>query len=101
MPVVIRATLDSRYSFTAQFLRGAGIFAKRAREIESTSGSPAAEEITSEHRALVVAAIMQSSAALEAEISEVADYGPGHHLGSNGLDASTGDSLYPLAEFID
>ena len=76
----ISATPDSRYSFTAQFLRGAARFAQRAREIEDTAGQTADESTKSEHRAYVVAAIMQSVAALESEVSEILLHGPGHHL---------------------
>ncbi len=101
MPIIFTATADSRYSFTAQFLRGAGIFAKHAREIEQSTGTTATEDIPSEHRAFVVAAIIHSSAALEAEISEVAEYGPGHHLGSNGLDVLAHDMLSPIAAVVD
>jgi hypothetical protein len=64
MSTTITATLDIRYSFTAQFLRGAATFAKHAREIEGIAGTTATEEVVSEHRAHVVAAIMQSTAAL-------------------------------------
>jgi hypothetical protein len=94
------ATANTRYSFTAQFLRGGAIFARRAHEIE---GNPEAisEELRSEHLACVVGAVTQASAALEAEISEVLIHGPGHHLGSNGINAGARDFLLPLADTID
>ncbi|MFO0802822.1 MAG: hypothetical protein U0791_06830 [Gemmataceae bacterium] len=44
---------------------------------------------------------MQSVAALEAESWELARYGPGHHLGSNGVDARAQAFLQPLAEMLD
>jgi hypothetical protein len=91
---------SSRYSFTSQFLRGAAIFTRRADEIE-TGGGSITEQLASEHMASVVGAVTQSAAALEAEISEVAIHGPGHHLGSNGLDASARSFLNPLADLID
>jgi hypothetical protein len=94
-------TADTRYSFTAQFLRGGAIFAHRAHEIEATPDDSVSEELKSEHRATVVGAITQAAAALEAEIWEVLNHGPGHHLGSNGVDALARDFLLPLADVID
>jgi hypothetical protein len=44
---------------------------------------------------------MQATAALECEIWEVMVYGPGHHLGSNGIDGKARDFLAPIAEVID
>ena len=94
----MNATAASRYSFTAQFLLGAAILARRAHEMDDPSIS---EELKSEHMACIVGAITQATAALEAKISEVAIHGPGHHLGSNGIDAAARDFLLPLAEIID
>src|SRR6266403_4070973 len=90
--------LSTRYSFTAQFLRGAAIFTRRAHEIDEASIS---EELQSDYRACVVGAVTQAAAALETEISEVTVHGPGHHLGSNGIDAAARDFLLPLADTID
>jgi hypothetical protein len=95
------AIADVRYSFTALFLRGAALFARGAREIEDAAGQAADEMTKAEHRAYVVAAIMQSVAALEADVSEVLVHGPGHHLGSNGIDHVARDFLRPLVEIID
>lgn len=92
---------DTRYSFTAQFLVGAALFARGARKIEEEKGNSITEEIRAEHRAFVVSAVMQSVAAIEAEISEVITHGPGHHLGSNGIDEKSRDYLLPLAEVLD
>lgn len=44
---------------------------------------------------------MQSAAAVEAESAEVLIHGPGHHLGSNGVDIASREFLAPLAEMID
>lgn len=93
------ATADTRYSFTAQFLRGGAIFARRAHEIEADADASVSEQLRSEHRAYVVGAVTQAAAALEAEISEVLIHGPGHHLGSN-VDATGRDFLLPLADTI-
>ena len=95
------ATLSTRYSFTAQFLRGGTIFARRAHEIEASTLPSVSEELQSEHIACVVGAVTQSAAALEAEISEVLNHGPGHHLGSSGVSATARDFLLPLADTID
>ena len=95
------AMLSTRYSFTAQFLRGAAIFAHRANEIEASAEGPTSEEFQSEHRACVVGAITQAAAALDAEISEVLIHGPGHHLGSDGIELPARDFLFPLAKTID
>jgi hypothetical protein len=97
--LTIRATADTRYSFTAQFLRGGAIFARRAHEIEASEN--VSGELQSEHVACVVGAVTQAAAALEAEIYEVLIHGPGHHLGSNGIDTTARDFLLPLSEVID
>ncbi len=95
------SVLESRYSFSPQFLRGAAIFARKAHQIEKDTPSPAVEEIVAEHRAYVVAAIMQSVAALESDISELVFHGPSHHLGSNMNDLEARDLLRPHAGKID
>ena len=97
----LSATADVRYSFTAQFLIGAAFFSRCAETIERESSGSITEVVRSNHRAYVVAAIMQSVAALEAEIWEVCVHGPGHHLGSGGTDIAARDFLTPLAEVID
>jgi hypothetical protein len=53
------------------------------------------------HQSHVVSAIMQACASLEAEIWEVLAHGPGHHLGSNGIDRAARDLLGPVAELVD
>jgi hypothetical protein len=98
--ITAQFTADTRYSFTAQFLRGGAIFAHRAHEIETTAAA-LTEELHAEHRAYVIGAIVQSAAALESEISEIIMHGPGHHLGSNGVDAQARDFLSHMADVID
>ncbi len=56
-------TATTRYSFSAQFLRGAAIFARRAHEIEELETT--SEDEQAEHRAFVVGAITQATASLE------------------------------------
>lgn len=92
---------DVRYSFTASFLHAAAIFVRRAYGIESEVRDAVDGDRIAEHRGYVVAAVMQSVAALEAEIYEITVHGPGHHLGSNRLDADARDFLAPLAAMID
>ncbi|MEH2546811.1 hypothetical protein V1283_003456 [Bradyrhizobium sp. AZCC 2262] len=95
------ATATTRYSFTAQFLRGAAIFARRAWVLDGDAGISTSEELRSEHVACVVGSLTQATAAIEAEISEITIHGPGHHLGSNGTDVAAREFLRPLAETID
>lgn len=92
---------DARYTFTGQFLEGATLFARRARQIEGMPDDEITEELRSEHRAVVSAALMQCAAALETEANEICAYGPGAHLGSNGNNQVAQQFLAPLAEVID
>jgi len=73
------AILDLRYSFIEPFLAGGAIFTRRAHQIEAAP--PYTEELEAEHRACVVASIVQSAFALEAASAEVTTYGPPHPLG--------------------
>ena len=93
------ARADTRYLFTGQFLEGAKIFSEEAAKIERDSAG--GEALRAKHRACVCAAIMQASAALEADLAEVVMHGPSSYMGSNGTDAEARDFLKPLAEQID
>jgi hypothetical protein len=95
------ATLDSRYSFTAQFLCSSAIFARRCAEIERAHPSSPNDTMRTEHRGLVTSAVMQCAAAVEAESAELTMHGPGHHLGSNGVDARVLALLAPCTEALD
>lgn len=66
----------------------AAMQARDAAQIESLPIAEVTEQHQVAHRAWVVGAVMQATAALECEIWEVMVYGPGHHLGSNGTDFS-------------
>lgn len=90
-----------RYTFTTQFLEGASIFIKRAKDIEDNFRGQLSDELRTEHRSLVATAIMQCSAALETEAHEICTYGPGSHRGSDGTDNQAHQKLAPLADFID
>ena len=93
--------VDTRYSFTAQFLIGAAMFARQARDIEDNIVESKTEEQRANNRACVVSAIMQSAASIESEISEILMYGPGHHLGSNGTDSESLEFLSPLSDVLE
>jgi hypothetical protein len=91
--------LATRYAFTPQFVAGSVLLARRAAEIEAM---PDADEIAhTEHRSLVVAAIMQATAAIETELSEIVMHGPGCHLGSGATDTAARDFLSALEPLID
>ena len=92
---------DVRYSFTAQYLCASAMFARRAADIERAHPNDPAETIRTEHLGLVTAAIMQSSAAVEAESAELTMHGPGNHLGSDHMDTKALTFLAPLTEIID
>lgn len=92
---------DSRYSFTAQFLCSSAMFARRCAEIELVHPDCPDEATRTEHLGHVTAAIMRCAAAVEAESAELTMHGPGHHLGSNGVDIKARDLLAPCAESID
>ena len=92
---------DVRSSLAAQFLMAATLQARRAADIESRDPKSITEKDKVEHRGLVVGAIMQACAALETEIWEVMVYGPGHHLGSDGIDHAAQKLLEPIAEVLD
>src|SRR5205085_1914863 len=49
----------------------------------------------------VVGSVMQSAASLESEIWEIYNHGPGHHLGSNGVDQQARDLLLPYAKKLE
>ena len=95
------ARVDTRYSFTAQFFEGAALQARSAFEIEAKPVEAMARMDKIAHRANVVGAIMQSVAALESEIWEIIHHGPGHQLGTNGVDLAARDFLLPVAEAIE
>jgi hypothetical protein len=92
------ARFRTRYSFTVQYVAGAVLLARRVSVIEQTASPDAL--MRAEHRALIVACVMQASAALESELAEVLEYGPGHHLGSNGIDRDALLFIGPFAEII-
>jgi hypothetical protein len=98
---IATAEVDVRYSFTAQYLMGSALFARRCAEIERAHPDNPDEATRTEHMALVTAAIMQCAAAVEAESGELTIHGPGSHLGSDRMDRKAAQVLAPLTEFID
>lgn len=95
------ADADVRYTFTGQFLEAATLFARRARTIEEMDTGSLTEELRCEHRGFVSATVMQCAAALETDTHEICTYGPGSHLGSNGIIHSAQQFLAPLADIVD
>lgn len=93
--------MDVRSRLTAQFLMAAAMQARAAAEIESRPEAAVTEDGKVAHRGFVIGAIMQGTAALECEVWGVMVYGPGHHLGSNGIDSEARDFLAPVAEVVD
>jgi hypothetical protein len=94
----MQATIRTRYSFTAQRIAGAVLMQRRAADIEAMSAPDGLAR--AEHRALVVAAVKESAAALGDELDEILQHGPGHHLGSNGTNAEALAILSPVADLI-
>jgi len=94
------ADCDSRYTFTGQFLEAAALFTRRARTIEGMVDA-LTDDLRCEHRGLVSATVMYCAAAMETEAAEICTYGPGAHLGSNGIIHSAQQFLLPLAEFVE
>lgn len=92
-------TIDTRYTFTGQFLQASAIFIRRAIEIETSSAATPPD--VCEHRGLVCSVIMQSAAALETEAHETCKYGPGAYLSSCRPDIQARDFLLPLADLVD
>lgn len=101
MPFRDTVTLDTRYTFTGQYLESSAIFVRRARSIEVGASSQTDDSTRCEHRGLVCAVIMQCAAALETEAHEVCAYGPGAYLGSNDTDHEAQRFLSPIADVID
>ena len=95
------AVADTRAGLTCTFLLASAGFARKAAAIEATEGIGAGDPSLVEHIGYVAAAVMQSVTALEAESWEITSHGPGHHLGSNGIDVNAQAFLQPLAEMID
>jgi hypothetical protein len=95
----LTANLETRFNFTNTFLKGAAKLADMARIIEEENIVEEEEKMI--HMSYVVSSIMQSVAALESEIWNIYNHGPGHHLGSNGLDHRSALLLSKIADSID
>ena len=88
--------IQLRYNFTYNFLVGAASLTKMAIEIEK-KGKSSTEIERFEHKAFVAGCIMQSVAALESEVWSLLNLGPGHHLGSDGLEKESKETLSIVA----
>jgi hypothetical protein len=89
-----------RYNFTYNFLVGAATMTRLAKDIES-KGKDSSEIERLQHKAFVSGSIMQSVAALESDVWSLLFHGPGHHLGSDGLDKDSKETLNIVAETIE
>lgn len=94
------------YSFTAQFLMASSLFVKRAHALESEVTKSKLEdaqihELECEHKGLITSVLMQCSAALETAAYQVTHDGPGHHLGSNGVNQEQKAFLNQLCDLVD
>jgi hypothetical protein len=94
--VSIKSTIDTRYTFTGQFVHGAAIFSRRAHLLETSSRI--SDEEMAEHRACVAGAIMHSAAALESEVTEILLHGPSHHLANSGPNSHALTLLKPIKD---
>ena len=90
-------SIQLRYNFTYNFLVGAAAMARLAKKIEE-KGKVVNEAEQLEHKAFVAGSIMQAVAALESDIWSLLNHGPGHHLGSDGLDRSAQLTLGIVAD---
>jgi hypothetical protein len=86
-----------RYNFTYNFLVGAATMTRLAKDLES-KGKDSSEIERLQHKAFVSGGIMQSVAALESDVWSLLFHGPGHHLGSDGLDKESKETLNIVAE---
>lgn len=82
--MTLSGNLETRFNFTKTFLKGAESLADMAKIIGEKNS--VTEEEKGIYMSYVASSIMQSVAALESEIWSIYNHGPGHHLGSNGLD---------------
>ncbi len=92
--------IQLRYNFTNNFLVGASALSKMALQIDK-KGKAATETEQLEYKAFVAGCIMQSVAALESEIWSLLHHGPGHHLGSNGVDNNAKNILSIVASSLE
>jgi hypothetical protein len=77
------------------------MYSRSALAVEAQPVATITEDAKLAHRAYVVSAIVQSTAALEDEIYQISSFGPGHHLGSDRTDQAAQQFLAPLAAVID
>jgi len=92
--------MQLRYNFTFNFLVGAASLTKMSLEIEN-KGKQSTEHERLQHKSFVAGAIMQSVAALESEVWSLLYHGPGHHLGSDGLEKNAKDTLAIVADTLE
>lgn len=93
--------MEASYNIVEIFLAGSGEQAKLAHMLEKDTNTVNDHEKVTLYLSYVVASITQAVAALEAEAWNIVHKGPGHQLGSNGIDHKALDQLLPSAAVID
>lgn len=82
--------MQVQYDMTNQFLMASHVFYKRAEELElaleTASDQTEISRMEVEHKGLIASMLMQCVSAAETAIFMVITNGPGHHLGTNGID---------------
>lgn len=92
--------METRFNFTYNFLIGAASLAKNAKAIESKVGELTDEE-KQMHMAYVAGSIMQTVAAIESEVWNILNHGPGYHLGSDGTNIKSKELLQKIAQAVE
>ena len=82
--------MQVQYDMTNQFLMASHVFLRKAEELElaleSASDQTEISRMEVEHKGLITSLLMQCVSAAETAIFMVIANGPGHHLGTNGVD---------------
>ncbi|MBL0167663.1 MAG: hypothetical protein IPP85_11185 [Propionivibrio sp.] len=82
--------MQVQYNMTNQFLMASLVFLRKAEELElalkTSSDQTVLCRMEVEHKGLITSLLMQCVSAAETAIFMVITNGPGHHLGTNGID---------------
>lgn len=82
--------MQVQYDMTNQFLMASHMFLRKAEELElafkTASDQTEVSRMEVEHKGLITSLVMQCVSAAETAIFMVITNGPGHHLGTNGID---------------
>lgn len=91
--MITKANLDYIFNFTTHYLRGAECQSDLASKIEKERVDLVSQADRFLHMGCVVSSLVLSASALESEVWSVVNWGPGFHLGSNGVDETKKDLL--------